>query len=122
MSKHSKSRRPFSSLHKGGRVDIFSEVLKRLTRSHALRSGLRAISYGMIFMGFYRDVAFEFNIYVNSQGHLNRKTKQNPVWHKPVTPPDSLRDEIDEVIQWVKSVDGTGDVTVRQSHTDRDRR
>ena len=70
----------------------------------------RAISYGMIFTGFYRGVGFEFNVYVNSQGRLNPKTKQNPVWHKPVAPPDTLRDAIDEVVQWLKSVEGAGNM------------
>ena len=48
---------------------------------------------------YYHNVRFEFNIYVNGQGRLNRKTRHNPVWHKPVTPPNTLRDAIDEVVQ-----------------------
>ena len=66
----------------------------------------------MVFTGFYRGVGFEFNGYVNGRGRLNRKTRQNPVWHKPVTPPDTLRQEIDKVIRWMKSIDGTVNVTV----------
>jgi len=60
----------------------------------------------MIFTGFYHDVGFEFNVYVNAQGRLNRKPRQNPVWHKPVSPPDSLKDAINEVILRIKSIDG----------------
>ena len=122
MSKNSKSQRPFSSLHKSGHVEVFNEVLKWLETIACSEIRTRAIAYGMIFTGFYLDVTFEFNVYVNGQGHLNRKTRQNPVWHKPVKTLDMLRDEIDEVIQCIKSVDGTGDVTALQGHSDRDRR
>jgi hypothetical protein len=58
----------------------------------------------MIFTGLYHDVRFEFKVYVNGQGSLNRKTGQNLVWHKPVTPPDMLRDAIDEVIRLLKAL------------------
>jgi len=42
----------------------------------------RVILHGMIFIGFYHEVGFEFNVYVDAQGCLNRKTRQNPVWRK----------------------------------------
>jgi len=100
-------------------MNVFDEVLKRLEIIECTEIGTRAISYGMIFTGFYHDVGFEFNVYVNGQGRLNRKTRQNPVWHKPIAPPDTLRGEIDEVIRWVKSVEGTGDVTTLQGLRDR---
>jgi len=38
---------------------------------------------------------------------------------KPVALPDSLRDVIDEVVQWVKSVDAARDVTALQGRSDR---
>ena len=63
------------------------------------------VADGMIFMGLYPDVGFEFNVHVNAQGCLDRKTRQNTIWHKPVTPPDMLREATDEVIQQVKWVD-----------------
>lgn len=119
MMKYSKSHHSFSSLPKGARLNVFDEVLKRLEMIKCTEIRTRAISYGMIFTGFYHDVGFEFNVYVNSQGHLNRKTKQNPVWHKPIAPPDPLRDAIDEVVQWVKSVDGPEGVIAPQARLDR---
>ena len=94
------------------RVNVFDEVLKRLETIACAEIQTRAISYGIIFMGFYRGVGFEFNVYVNSQGCLNPKSRQNPVWHKPVTPPGTLRHEIDEVIRRIKGIEGNGDVTV----------
>ena len=81
----------------------------------------RAISYGVIFTGLYHDIRFEFNVYVNGQGRLNPKTRQNPVWHKPVAPPDTLRDAIEEVVQWVKSVDEAGNMTALQDRSDHSR-
>jgi hypothetical protein len=71
-------------------------------------------SMQVIFTGLYHDVRFEFNIYVNAKGCLNLKTRQNPVWHKPVVLPDVLdvlRDAVDKVVQWVKSVDLARDAT-----------
>ena len=105
MLKHSKSHPSPSSPPKTVPVNIFDEVLKRLEMIKCTEIETRVISYGMIFKGFYQEVRFEFNIYVNAQGHLNRKTRQNPVWHKPVIPPDMLKDVIDEVVQWVKSIE-----------------
>jgi len=104
--KHSTSHLPPPSAPRRASINVFDDVLKRLEMLKCAEVGTRAISYGMIFTGFYHDVRFEFNVYVNAQGRLNRKTRQNPVWHKPVTPPDTLREAIDEVIQWVKSADG----------------
>ena len=72
-------------------------------------------------MALYHDIRFEFNVYVNGQGRLNPKTRQNPVWHKPVAPPDTLRDAIEEVVQWVKSVDEAGNMTALQGHSDHSR-
>src|SRR5208282_5977963 len=124
MSKYSKSHPSSSSSSppKNASVDIFDEVLKGLETIRCTEIGTRAISYGVIFTGSYRDVRFEFNVYVNAQGHLNRKTRQNPVWHKPIAPPDILRDAIDEVVRWVKSVDGTGNVAALQGRSDRSSR
>jgi len=45
---------------------------------------------------------FEFNVYVNAQG--NGKARQNHLWHKPITPPEMLREALNEVIPQVKSV------------------
>ena len=42
------------------------------------------------------------------------KTRHNPVWHKPVSPPDMLRGSIEEVIEWAKSVETVGDTTAPQ--------
>jgi len=106
--KHSTSRLPPPSAPRRASINVFDDVLKRLEMLKCAEVRTRAISYGMIFTGFYHDVGFEFNVYVNAQGRLNRKTRQNPVWHKPVTPPDTLREAIDEVIQRVKSADGLG--------------
>jgi hypothetical protein len=100
-------------------VNIFDEVLKRLEMIKCTEIRTRAISYGVIFTGLYHDVRFEFNIYVNAQGCLNRKTRQNSVWHKPVVPPDTLQDAIDEVVQWVKSVEAARGVTVPQGGSNR---
>ena len=119
--KHSKSHPSPSSLPKSTSVDIFDKVLKRLEMIKCTEIGTRAISYGVIFTGLYHDVRFEFNVYINGQGRLNLKTKQNPVWHKPVAPPDTLRDMIDEVVRWVKSVDGAGNMTALQGRSDRSR-
>ena len=58
---------------------------------------------------------FEFNIYVHAQGHLNHKNRQNTVWHKPVVPPDMLRDAIHDVVQWVKSIEAARDAAGLQS-------
>ena len=80
--KSSKSRRPLNTAS----VNVFDEVLKRLEFIKCTEIGTRVISYGVIYTGLYHDVRFEFNIYVNAQGRLNRKTRQNPVWHKPVVP------------------------------------
>ena len=115
--KHSKSHLSRSS-PKSASVDVFDEVLKRLEMIKCTEIRTRAISYGVIFTGLYDNIRFEFNIYVNSQGRLNRKTRQNPVWHKPVVPPDMLRDAIDQVVQWVKSVDIAEDVTAPQRRQD----
>ena len=52
-------------------MDVFDEVLKQLEMIECTEIRTRAISYGMIFTGLYRDVRFEFNIYLNSQGSLN---------------------------------------------------
>src|SRR5437016_4293799 len=120
-SKHSKSHLSPSSPPKSASVDIFDEVLKGLEIIKCTEIGTQVISYGVIFTGLYHNVRFEFNVYVNAQGHLNHKTRQNPVWHKPVTPPDILRDTMDEVVQWVKSVDGAGNVTALQGRSDRSR-
>ena len=98
-------------------VKVFDEVLKRLEMIECTEIRTRAISYGMIFTGFYHNVEFEFNVYVNSQGRLNPKTRRNPVWHKPVAPPDTLRDAIHEVIQWIKS-NRAGNVRLPQSGLD----
>jgi len=107
--KHSTSRLPLPSAPpRSASINVFDEVLKRLETLKCAEVRTRAISYGMIFTGFYHDVEFEFNVYINARGRLNRKTRQNPVWHKPVTPPDTLREAIDEVIQRVKSADGLG--------------
>ena len=89
--KYSKSHRSSSSPSKGAHVKVFDEVLKRLEMIECTEIRTRAISYGMIFTGFYHNVEFEFNVYVNGQGRLNPKTRRNPVWHKPVAPPDTLR-------------------------------
>src|SRR5579871_394844 len=98
-TKRSRSQRPHSYPPRGAQVNVFDTVFTRLEAIAYAKIRTRAISYGMVFMGFYRGVGFEFNVYINGQGHLNRKTRQNPVWHKPVTPLDTLRHEIDEVIQ-----------------------
>jgi hypothetical protein len=115
--KHSKYHLSRSS-PKSASVDVFDEVLKRLEMIKCTEIRTRAISYGVIFTGLYDNIRFEFNVYVNGQGHLNRKTRQNPVWHKPVVPPDRLRDAIDQVVQWVKSVDIAEDVTAPQGRQD----
>jgi hypothetical protein len=103
--KSSKSHQSLSSPPKTASVNVFYEVPKRLEMIKCTDIRTRVISYGMIFTGLYRDVRFEFNIYINAQGRLNRKGRQNLVWHKPAIPPDMLRDAIDEVVEWVKSVD-----------------
>ena len=121
ISKHSKSHLSSSFPPKNASIGIFDEVLKGLEMIKCPEIGTRVISYNVIFTGLYHNVRFEFNVYVNAQGHLNRKTRQNPVWHKPVAPPDILRDAIDEVVQWVKSVDGAGNVTALQGRSDRSR-
>src|SRR5947207_8899436 len=100
-SRHSKYNRSLSSPPKTASMNVFDEVLKRIDMIACTEIRTRAISYGMTFTGFYRDVGFEFNVYVKSQG-LNRKNRQNPVWHNPVTPPDTSRDAIDEENRWVK--------------------
>jgi len=110
--KHSKSRRSSSSPREGAPVNVFDAVFKRLEMIECTEIETRAISYGVIFTGFYHGVGFEFNVYVNGQGRLNRKANQNPVWHQPIAPPHILRDEIDEVIRRVKRVEGTGDIRV----------
>ena len=117
-SKHSKSHPSLSSPPKTVSVDIFDEVLKGLETIKCTEIGTRVISYGVIFTGLYRDVRFEFNVYVNAQRHLNRKTRQNPVWHKPIAPPDPLRDTIDEVVQWVKSMNEAGNMTTLQGRSE----
>ena len=119
--KHSKSHLSPSSPPKSASVDIFDEVLKQLEMIKCNEIGTRVISYDVIFTGLYHDVRFEFNVYVNAQGHLNHKNRQNPVWHKPVAQPDTLRDAIDEVVQWVKNVDGAGNVAALQGRSDRSR-
>jgi len=53
-------------------------------------------------MSLYHNVRFEFNVYVNAQG--NGKVRQNHLWHKPITPPEMLREALNEVIPQVKSV------------------
>jgi len=106
--KHSTSRLSLPSASRSAFINVFDNVLKRLEILRCTEVRTRATSYGIIFTGFYHDVGFEFNVYVNAQGRLNHKTRQNPVWHKPVTPPDRLKEAIDEVIRWVKSVDGLG--------------
>jgi len=73
----------------------------------------------MIFTGLYHNVRFKFNVYVNSQGYVSQKAKQNPIWHKPVSLPGTLKDGIDEVVQRAKSIDGAGNVTAMQGHPDR---
>ena len=117
------SETPFISLppqrHAHERID---ELLTRLETISCTEIRTQAISYGIIFTGFYRGIGFEFNVYVNGQGRLDRKTRHIAVWYEPVTPPDMLRDEIDEVIQWIKSIYGTGDVMALWGHLDRDRR
>ena len=100
-----KSTKCHISLSSSPKVDIFDEVLKRLETIKCTEIETRVISYGMIFRGFYQEVRFEFNIYVNARGHMNRKTRQNPVWHKPIKPPDMLKDAINEVVQWVKGIE-----------------
>jgi hypothetical protein len=115
MSKLSKSHLSPSSLPTSASADVFDEVLKGLKMIKCTEIRTWVISYGVIFTGLYRDVKF---IYINVQGHLNRKTRQNPVWHKLVAPPDTLRDAIDEVGQWVKSVDGARNMTALQGHSD----
>ena len=84
--KHSKSRRSSSSPREGAPVNVFDAVFKRLEMIECTEIETRAISYGVIFNGFYHGVGFEFNVYVNGQGRLNRKANQNPVWHKPIAP------------------------------------
>ena len=98
-SEHSKSPHSLSSPFKTASANVFDEVVKRLEMIKCTEIETRAISYGMIFTGLYHDVKFEFNVYVNAQGRLNPKTKQNPVWHKPIVPPDMLREAINEVVQ-----------------------
>ena len=100
--KHSKSH--LGSTPRGASVHVFDEVLKRLEMVKCTEIKTRAISYDMIFTGLYHNIRFEFNVYVNSQGCLNHKTKQNSVWHKSVIPPDILRDAIDEVVEWIKGI------------------
>jgi len=95
-SKDSKPHRP----PKVTSVNVFDEVLKRLEMIKCTEISTRMISYGMIFKGLYHGVGFEFNVYVNGKGHLNPKTKHNPVWHKPVRPLVALRHTIDKVIEW----------------------
>jgi len=77
--KHPTFRLPLPSAPQRASINIFDDVLKRLEVLKCAEVRTRAISYGMIFTGFYRDVWFEINVYVNAQGRLNRKTKQNPV-------------------------------------------
>ena len=91
ISKHSKFHLSSSSSLKNTSIDIFNEILKELEIIECTEIETRVISYGVIFTGLYRNVGFEFNVYINAQGHLNRKTRQNPVWHKPVTLPDIER-------------------------------
>ena len=119
--KHSKPHLSLSSPSPHASVDIFDEVIKRLKMIKCTEIRTRAISYGVIFTGLYHDIRFEFNVYVNGQGRLNPKTRQNPVWHKPVVPPDTLRDAIEEVVQWVKSVDEAGNMTALQGRLDHSR-
>ena len=107
--KHSTSHLPLPSAPpRRASNNVFDDILKRLEILKCTEVRTRAISYGMIFTGFYHNVGFEFNVYVNAQGRLNLKTRHNPVWHKPVTPPDKLKDAMDEVIQQVKIADGLG--------------
>ena len=41
-------------------VNVFEEVLKRLKLLECTEIGTQAISYGMIFTGFYHELDFEF--------------------------------------------------------------
>ena len=98
-------------------MEIFDEVLKRLNTiaSSEIRDSSDILRHD--FLPTF--ITFEFNVYVNGQGRLNHKTKRSHVWHKLVTPPNTLRDEIDEVIQWVKSVDGPGTSQCAEPHRSR---
>jgi hypothetical protein len=109
--KCSKPHLSYSSHPKGASVDLFEEVLKPLEMIKCTEIGTRVISYGVIFTGLYHDIQFEFNFYINAQRRLNCETRQNSVWNKPVILPDTLRDVIDEVVQWVKSIDVGQDMT-----------
>jgi len=77
--KYSKSHFSFSFSSKNALIDVFNEVLKGLEMIECIEIETRVISYDMIFINLYRDIKFEFNVYINIQRYLNRKIKQNPV-------------------------------------------
>ena len=60
--KHSKSHHSSSFPSKSAYVNVFDEVLKRLEMIESPEVRTQAISYDMIFTGFYRDIGLEFNV------------------------------------------------------------
>jgi hypothetical protein len=90
-------------------VNVFDEVLKRLEQTICTEVTYDKIDNGMNFRGSYKDIRFDFNIYVGADGQLNRKAKKkNCVWMKPSEPPAAVKTAVDEVIQWVKRVEANG--------------
>jgi len=95
-------------------VSVFKEVRNALDILKCENVTYREIRYGHKFLGTFNGVRFEFNVWTTKSGRLNVKPKKvngitrdrvNPVWDAPKAPPVPLKNEIDQVLEWVKSVE-----------------
>lgn len=95
-------------------VSIFKEVSNALDLLKCENVTFCEIRYGYKFLGTYNGVRFEFNVWTTKSGRLNAKPKKdkgvirdrvNPVWDAPKAPPIPLKLRIDQVVEWVKTVE-----------------
>jgi hypothetical protein len=95
-------------------VSVSNEVRTVLETFKCENIAHSEIRYGHKFVGTFNGVQFEFNVWTTKSGRLNAKAKKvrgvtrdrvNPVWDAPKAPPIPLKHKIDQVVEWVKTVE-----------------
>lgn len=95
-------------------VNVFKEIYNVLDTFNCENITYCEIRYGYKFLGVFNGLRFEFNVWTTKSGRLNAKAKKvkgverervNPVWDAPKAPPIPLKHKIDQVLEWVKTVE-----------------
>ena len=72
----------------------------------------------MIVTGFISLLLLNSTFTVTAKAISTQKQGRTPVWHTLVAPAETLRDAINKVAQWVKTVEGTWNMTLPQGVLD----